>query len=127
MENIKEKNTEDIKSCLGSVKIADDVVGMIAALAATEVEGVHGMAGNVTAEILDRVGVKALNKGAKVEVKGKNVKAFVSVIMEYGFNIPSTCQKIQDRVKNAIENMTGLNVADVDVRIAGIKLPDTKE
>lgn len=127
MENIKEKNTEDIKSCLGSVKIADDVVGMIAALAATEVEGVHGMAGNVTAEILDRVGVKALNKGAKVEVKGKNVKAFVSVVMEYGFNIPSTCQKIQDRVKNAIENMTGLNVADVDVRIAGIILPDTKE
>lgn len=126
MENTKENIREDYKSCLGSVKIADDVVGMIAALAATEVEGVHGMTGNVTADLLDKVGVKTLTKGAKVEVNGKNVKAFVSIIVDYGVNIPTTCQKVQDKVKNSIENMTGLNVTDVDVKISGIEVPAAK-
>ena len=105
---------------IGSVKIADDVVGMIAALAATEIEGVHGMAGDVTAEILDMVGVRALNKGVKVAVNGRTVKAQVNIVMEYGYNIPATCQKVQDRVKTSVENMTGLEVTDVNVRISGI-------
>ena len=105
---------------IGSVKIADDVVGMIAALAATEIEGVHGMAGDVTAEILDMVGVRALNKGVKVAVNGRTVKAQVNIVMEYGYNIPATCQKVQDRVKTSVENMTGLEVTDVNVKISGI-------
>ena len=105
---------------IGSVKIADDVVGMIAALAATEIEGVHGMAGDVTAEILDKVGVRALNKGVKVAVNGRTVKAQVNIIMDYGYNIPATCQMVQDRVKTSVENMTGLEVTDVNVRISGI-------
>ncbi len=105
---------------IGSVKIADDVVGMIAALAATEIEGVHGMAGDVTAEILDKVGVRALNKGVKVAVNGRTVKAQVNIIMDYGYNIPATCQMVQDRVKTSVENMTGLEVTDVNVKISGI-------
>jgi uncharacterized alkaline shock family protein YloU len=105
---------------IGSVKIADDVVGMIAALAATEIEGVHGMAGDVTAEILDKVGVRALNKGVKVAVNGRTVKAQVNIIMDYGYNIPATCQMVQERVKTSVENMTGLEVTDVNVKISGI-------
>ena len=111
------------KEPIGSVKIADDVVGMIAALAATEIEGVHGMAGDVTAELLDRVGVRALNRGVKVDVSGKSVKAYLSIVMEYGYNLPATCQKVQERVKSSVENMTSLSVTDVNVKISGISAP----
>lgn len=105
---------------IGSVKIADDVVAMIAALAATEVDGVAAMAGNMTNELLSRVGVRNLAKGAKVEVLNKKVKVDIAITVEYGYNIPSTCQSVQTKVKNAIENMTGLEVTDVNIRIAGI-------
>ncbi|MCR5511210.1 Uncharacterized conserved protein YloU, alkaline shock protein (Asp23) family [Lachnospiraceae bacterium XBB2008] len=107
---------------LGSVKIADEVVGMIAALAATEVEGVHGMPGDVTSELLDKVGVKAAGRGVKVAVNGKNVKIDISIVMEYGYNIPTTCQQVQDKIKTTVENMTGLEVTDIGVKISGIKV-----
>ncbi len=109
----------------GTVKIADDVVAMIAALAATEVDGVASMAGNLTNELLSRVGVRGLSKGSRVDVSGKKVKVELAVIMEYGYHIPATCQKVQTKVKSAIENMTGLEVLDVNIRIAGINV--TKE
>lgn len=110
---------------IGTVKIADDVVAMIAALAAMEVDGVASMMGNVTKEILTKVGVKNLVKGAKVEVTNKRVKVALAITIEYGYNIPVTCQRVQNKVKGAIENMTGLEVTDVNIRIAGINV--TKE
>lgn len=110
----------------GTVRIADDVVAMIAALAATEVEGIAAMAGNLTNELLSRVGVRGLSRGARVEVSGGKVKAELAVVMEYGYNIPATCQKVQTKVKNAIENMTGLDVQDVNIRIAGINVTREK-
>ena len=109
----------------GTVKIADDVVAMIAALAATEVDGVAAMAGNMTNELLNRVGVRSLYKGARVYVSKKKVKVELAITMEYGYNIPATCQRVQNKVKGAIENMTGLEVQDVNIRIAGINV--TKE
>lgn len=109
----------------GTVKIADDVVAMIAALAATEVDGVAAMGGNMSNEILRRVGMKSLAKGAKVDVLNQKVKVELAITMEYGFNIPATCQQVQNKVKSAIENMTGLEVTDVNIRIAGINV--TKE
>lgn len=111
---------------IGTVKIADDVVAMIAALAAMEVDGVAAMAGNLTNELLSRVGVKGLSRGARVEVSGKKVKAELAIIMEYGYNIPATCQRVQTKVKSAIENMTGLEVLDVNIRIAGINVTREK-
>lgn len=111
---------------IGSVKIADDVVSMIAALAATEVDGVAAMTGNATKEILSKVGVKNQIKGTKVEVLNKRVKVELAITIEYGFNIPTTCQKVQAKVKNAIENMTGLEVTDVNIRIAGINVAKEK-
>ena len=106
----------------GTVKIADDVVAMIAALAATEVDGVAAMNGNVAKELLSKVGIKGLAKGVKVDIFDQKVKVALAVIMEYGYNIPATCQNVQSKVKNAIENMTGLEVTDVNIRIAGINM-----
>lgn len=109
----------------GTVKIADDVVAMIAALAAAEVDGVAAMGGNMSNEILKKVGMKSHARGARVEVSNQKVKVELAITMEYGFNIPATCQQVQNKVKSAIENMTGLEVTDVNIRIAGINV--TKE
>ena len=125
MEQEAEKSGYEIQGKAGTVKIADDVVAMIAALAATEVDGVAAMAGNLTNELLSRVGVRGLSRGAKVDVSGRKVKVELAITVEYGYNIPATCQRIQTKVKGAIENMTGLEVSDVNIRIAGINV--TKE
>lgn len=110
----------------GAVQIADDVVAMIASLATTEVEGVSAMAGNITNELMSKVGMKSLTKGVKVDVLEGNVTVDLAVTMEYGYNIPATCQKVQNKVKAAIENMTGLNCTDVNIRIAGINMKKDK-
>ncbi len=127
MEHESKNNTYlDENAKVGTVKIADDVVAMIAALAATEVEGVASMAGNVTHELLSRVGVKNATKGTRVEVLQKKVKVDLAITIEYGYNIPATCQRVQAKVKNAVENMTGLDVTDVNIRIAGISVSKEK-
>lgn len=110
---------------IGTVKIADDVVGMIASLAATEVDGVTSMVGNITNELMSKVGVKKLAKGVKVDIIQKKVTVDLAIMMEYGYNIPATCQKVQGKVKSAIENMTGLTVTDINIRIAGVSMPKT--
>ncbi|MDO4303938.1 MAG: Asp23/Gls24 family envelope stress response protein [Bacillota bacterium] len=124
MEKTFEQNTYVLQEDedLGTVKIADDVVAMIAGLAATEVKGVAAMAGNISNELLNKMGVKNLAKGVKVEVIGKRVKAELALIIEYGYNIPAVSQKVQEKVKTTIESMTGLEVSDVDVRIAGVNM-----
>ncbi|MCI8694444.1 MAG: Asp23/Gls24 family envelope stress response protein [Lachnospiraceae bacterium] len=106
----------------GVVQIADDVVAMIASLAATEVEGVSAMVGNITNELMGRVGMKKLTKGVRVIVTGRKVRVDLAVTMEYGYNIPATCHQVQAKVKAAIENMTGLECTDVNIRISGIKV-----
>ncbi|HKM04675.1 MAG TPA: Asp23/Gls24 family envelope stress response protein [Lachnospiraceae bacterium] len=114
------------KESIGAVQIADDVVAMIASLAATEVDGVSALVGNITNELMSKVGMKNLTKGVKVEVIEKRVKIDLAVTMEYGFNIPSTCGKVQEKVKASIENMTGLEVMDVNIRIAGVNMGKSK-
>lgn len=108
------------KETLGSVKIADDVIACIAALAATEVEGVDSMAGNITNELISKLGVKNLSKGVKLDLNEDEVSVALSLNMTYGYNIPEVSAKVQERVKNTVENMTGLHVADVSVSIAGV-------
>ncbi len=111
---------------LGAVQIADDVVAMIASLAATEVNGVNSMTGNITNELMAKVGVKNLTKGVRVEVKEGVVNVDLAVTMDYGFNIPATCQQVQNKVKSAIENMTGLSCNSVNIRIAGVSMKKDK-
>jgi len=105
---------------IGSVKIADDVVAMIAGLAAMEVDGVSAMAGNISKELMSKVGMRNLAKGVKVEILGKRVIVDMAIIVNYGFNIPAISQKVQLKVRSAIENMTGLHVTDVNLRVAGV-------
>ncbi|HBA48060.1 MAG TPA: Asp23/Gls24 family envelope stress response protein [Lachnospiraceae bacterium] len=107
---------------VGVVQIADNVVAMIAALAATEAEGVSCMAGNITNELISRVGVKKLSKSVRVAVADRRVKVDLALTMEYGYSIPAACHQVQAKVKAAIENMTGLNCSDVNIRIAGVKV-----
>lgn len=124
MEKTLEQNTYVLQEDdeFGTVKIADDVVAVIAGLAATEVKGVVAMAGNISNELMSKMGVKNLAKGVKVEVLGKCVKIDLALIVEYGYNIPAVSQKVQEKVKSTVENMTGLEVTDVNIRIAGVNM-----
>ena len=97
---------------IGKVQIADEVVAIIAGLAATEVEGVASMAGNITNELVGKLGMKSLSKGVKVDVLENVVCVNLNLNLEYGYSIPETCKKVQEKVKTAIENMTGLEVSD---------------
>ncbi|MDO4327043.1 MAG: Asp23/Gls24 family envelope stress response protein [bacterium] len=114
------------KDTLGEVQIADEVVTIIAGLAATEVDGVYSMAGNITNELVGKLGMKNLSKGVKVEVTEEHVSVDLSLNIKFGYNIPEVSEKVQDRVKTAIETMTGLTVLDVNIRIAGVNLEEEK-
>lgn len=111
---------------IGSVQIADDVVAMIAALASSEVEGVSAMTGNITNELMSKVAMKKLTKGVRVALADNSVTVNLSIVLEYGYSIPETCKKVQEKVKNSVENMTGLTVEDVNIRIASVNMPKGK-
>ena len=111
---------------LGEVRIADEVIAIIAGLAATEVEGVSSMAGNITNELVSKLGMKNLSKGIKVDIKENVVRADVALNIRFGYAIPEVSSKVQERVKSAIENMTGLEVSSVNVRIASVDIEKHK-
>ena len=119
-----ERNTYTIQNdaSLGEVKIADEVVAIIAALAATEVDGVASMAGNITNELISRLGMKNLSKGVKVDVLEGVVTVSLALNLKYNYSVMDVSAKVQERVKNAVENMTGLEVADVNIRVAGVEM-----
>jgi uncharacterized alkaline shock family protein YloU len=125
-EDNKNINTIRTNSKLGEIQIADEVVAIIAGLAATEVDGVASMAGNVSNDLISKLGMRNLSKGVKVTVIEGVVNVELALNLDYGFSIPQTSQKVQDKVKSAIENMTGLEVAEVNVRIAGINMEKSK-
>ena len=106
----------------GEVKIADEVVAIIAALAATEVEGVASMAGNITNELISRLGMKNLSKGVKVDVLEGVVTVSLTLNLKYNYSVVEVSGKVQEKVKNAIENMTGLEVADLNIKVAGVEM-----
>ncbi len=107
---------------LGEVQVADDVVSVIAAIAATEVTGVASMAGNVSSDIISKLGMRNLSKGVKVDVLEGVVTVFLAINIKYGYAIMEVSANVQDKVKSAIETMTGLHVADVNVKIASVEM-----
>lgn len=119
-----ERNIYTIQNDAGKaeVKIADEVVAIIAALAATEVEGVASMAGNITNELISRLGMKNLSKGVKVDVLEGVVTVSLTLNLKYNYSVVEVSGKVQEKVKNAIENMTGLEVADVNIKVAGVEM-----
>ena len=104
---------------IGAVQIADDVVAVIASLAASEIEGVS-LNGSMTGELIGKVGKKGVSRGVKVDVLGNNVRVDMMVSTDFGCNIPAVCQKLQAKVKTTIENMTGLTCSDVNILIVGV-------
>ena len=122
----EERSAYTIKmdASLGEVKIADEVVAIIAGLAAMEVEGVSSMSGNTTREIIGKLGMKTLSKGVKVDVLEGIVTVSLALTLKYGYSLVSVSNKVQEKVKAAIENMTGLTVADVNIRVMGVDVPE---
>ena len=116
------QNSYTIQSdeAIGQVQIADEVVAIIAGLAASEVEGVASMAGNVTRDLIEKLGMKSLSKGVKITMDEDTVRVALAINIRYGYSVPSTCTKIQDKVKTAIETMTGLEVAEVNIKIVNV-------
>lgn len=106
----------------GEIIIADEVIAVIAGLAAMEVEGVASMAGNATKELISKIGIKTLSKGVTVDVIDKVATVDMTLNLKYGYNIMEVSGKVQEKTKVAIENMTGLTVADVNIRVAGIEV-----
>lgn len=123
LEVINEEN-EEIENITNGIKISDDVVSIIAGVAVSEVPGVASMSGGFAGGITEVLsGKKNLSKGIKVEVGEKEAKIDVNIIVEYGTRIPDVAFEIQNRVKKAVETMTGLKVLGVNVHIQGVDIP----
>lgn len=130
MENeemeVKEVSVETTDN--NGIKISDDVVAVIAGVAVSEVSGVAGMAGGFAGGISEVLsGKKNLSKGIKVDVGQKETKIDVNIIVEYGTRIPDVAFEIQNRVKKAVEAMTGLKVIEVNVHVQGVSTEKPEE
>lgn len=114
--------TMELEDNLGQIVVEDEVVAVIAGLAAMEVEGVASMAGNATKDIISKLGKKTLSKGVSVDILEGVATVAITLNLKYGYNIMDISGRVQEKVKVAVENMTGLTVADVNVRVAGIEV-----
>jgi uncharacterized alkaline shock family protein YloU len=107
---------------LGEVRIADEVIAVIAALAATEVDGVYCLGSNISKEVISKSGAKKLSKGVRVKVEDNVISVDLALTLAYGAGIQKVTPDVQEKVKNTVENMTGLTVSDINVRIVGIRV-----
>ncbi|MDQ0203403.1 Asp23/Gls24 family envelope stress response protein [Pectinatus haikarae] len=121
MDTIADK--KDKKTGLGSIRIADEVVSIIAGLAATEIEGVDGMSGGLVGGIAEMLGRKNFSKGVKVEVGEQEAAVDLYLIVKYGARIPDIALLVQENVKKAIEMMTGLHVVEINIHVQGVGFP----
>ena len=113
---LDEENLEDY----GDIRIADEVISIVASLAAQEVPGVLGMSGGLTDGINRFLGKENASKGVRLKFEGKTVNANVYINVEYGSCIPEIALEVQEKVKEAIEAMTGYEVQFVDVNVEGV-------
>jgi len=121
------ESVESVEAENEGIKISNDVVASIAGIAVSEVPGVYGMAGGIAGGISEVFGGKKnLSKGIKVEVGEKETKIDVNIIVEYGVRIPDVAFEIQNRVKKAVETMTGLKVSSININVQGINIMENK-
>ena len=126
-EEVVELN-EEIKTENEGIQISNDVIAVIAGVAVSEVPGVSGMAGGFAGGISEVFsGKRNLAKGIKVDATETEAKIDVNIIVEYGTRIPDVAFEIQNRVKKAVENMTGLKVEEVNVHVQGVNTDSSKE
>lgn len=119
VENLVEVNETEVNG----IKIAEDVVAKIAGIAASEVKGVFSMNGGIAGGISEMFGKKSFSKGVKAQVTEKDAILDLYIIVEYGSRIPDIAFEIQNKVKTAVENMTGLKVLEVNIHVQGVNLP----
>ena len=105
---------------LGNIHISEEVLAAIAAAATLEVEGVNALSANLGSDLAELLGKKSLTKGIHIQMEEEKVKVELSILLDYGYTIPETGKAVQDGVKSAVENMTGLEVAEVNVNVTGI-------
>jgi len=118
--------TNELNDETGKIRITDDVVAVIAGVAATEVPGVAGMSGGIVGDVAEILGRKNFTKGVKVEVGQIEAAVDLYVIIEYGYRIPEVSWEIQEKVKQAIESMTGLSVVEVNIHVQGVNIVKDK-
>ena len=118
-------NDENVK--YGTVKIANEVVAIIAGLAATEIDGVAGMSGGITGGITELLGMKNLSKGVKVEVGEKEAAIDIFIVVKYGFKISEVASSVQQKVKDTVETMAGLDAVEINVHVEGVVIPKEPE
>jgi len=124
----KEPNRSPEAQVESSIRIADDVVGVIAGIAAIEVDGVAGMSGGFAAEVGERMtGKKNLSKGVKVQVGEKEVAIDLYIVVDFGVRIPEVATKVQESVKRAVESMTGLECVEINIHIQGVSFVEPDE
>lgn len=129
MEDIMAEDRRSFKikeSETGHVQVTDEVIAIIAGLSATEVEGVASMAGNITKDIISRLGMKNLSRGVRIETQDNAVVVLMALNIAYGYSLPEVSAAVQNKVKTAVENMTGLEVAAVNIRIADVDMKTEK-
>jgi uncharacterized alkaline shock family protein YloU len=117
---VEQDQTVEQVTTTASVKIADEVVGVIAGIAASEVDGVASMSGGVVSGLGEMLGKKSFSKGVKVEVGERQAAVDLFLVMEYGVRIPDVARLVQEGVKRAVEGMTGLEVVEVNVHVTGV-------
>lgn len=123
-----EQNSDAKETEVNGIKIAEDVVAKIAGIAASEVKGVFSMNGGIAGGISEMFGKKSFSKGVKAQVTEKDAVLDLYIIVEYGSRIPDIAFEIQNKVKTAVENMTGLKVLEVNIHVQGVNLQkDPKE
>lgn len=123
MNDLNDKETRcNEAEAVTSVRISDEVVATIAAIAAGEIEGVGAMCGSRAGDIIEKLGKKNSAKGVKVEVEEGQVKINMNLLVSYGYKILDVCEEVQAAVKAAVEGMTGLHVAEVSIVVQGIAL-----
>ena len=123
-EKYMEKEAHIQNTDIGNIHISEEVIAVIAGIAATEGPEVYSLVGNMTNEIVSKMGIKSLSKGIKVDMAEDTVTISVTVNLVYGYNIPKTCQAIQERIIQSVESMTGMSVAEVNVNVNDITTED---
>lgn len=119
-ENTAAEKLYDCDENIGRIRISEQVVAVIAGIAATEVEGVESLVGNITNEIVAKMGIKNLSRGIRLKMVDDTVFIQITVNIRYGYSIPEISRNIQEKVSQAIENMTGLSVAEVNVIVSDV-------
>ncbi len=118
------ENIKINENSIGEVHIADEVIATIIGLATTEVEGVAAMAGNITNEIISKVGIKNLSKGVKLNRTEGKFDVELAIVIKFGFSIPKVSAAIQDKVRSTVETMTGLTIDDISIRISSLEMDE---